>query len=304
MFSTTLFFAEIGPSDKGRGQKNAYFHRTSVSGNRFSTFCHNCLSIRRKNVWRVLLICVLFSAITSVLYFCFNGTNEITIIELDNDETKNKIGFSQLTTIGNDDPMAEIVANRYLNYYDDDGLRGEWQFDMTKNYNESTLIGWSAPMVVDRSKFSSNNNRCELGTAFKPTDGEKAEMEELMKKHNFNFLASEKISLHRSLPDSRFDACKSLVYPEKLPTTSVIIIFHNEPWTTLLRTIWGVIDRTPRELIEEFVLVDDVSTLDTLKRPLEDYIEQFPVPVKLIRTTKREGLIRARLLGAKEAKVC
>lgn len=37
------------------------------------------------------------------------------------------------------------------------------------------------------------------------------------------------------------------------------------------------------------------------KKQLEDYFEAYP-KVKIIRADKREGLIRARLLGAKHAK--
>lgn len=128
-------------------------------------------------------------------------------------------------------------------------------------------------------------------------------MEQLQKEHNFNLLASDMISLHRTLPDPRYDECKMLSYPEKLPKTSVIIIFHNEAWSILLRTVWSVIDRSPPELIKEIILVDDVSTWEVLKRPLDDYIEKIPASIKLIRTSKREGLIRARLIGARHATV-
>lgn len=129
-------------------------------------------------------------------------------------------------------------------------------------------------------------------------------MEELRKKENYNLLASDMISLHRSLPpDIRPDECKNLFYPEELPTTSVIIIFHNEAWTTILRTVWSVLDRSPPELVKEIILVDDVSSVSSLKRPLDDYIELLPLKIKLIRTSKREGLIRARLIGARHATV-
>lgn len=40
---------------------------------------------------------------------------------------------------------------------------------------------------------------------------------------------------------------------------------------------------------------------DHLKKKLEDYVARLK-KVRIIRTTKREGLIRARLLGAKEAR--
>ncbi len=62
-----------------------------------------------------------------------------------------------------------------------------------------------------------------------------------------------------SLPSLIFCRCKTKVYPDDLPRTSVVIVFHNEAWTTLLRTVHSVIDRSPRPLLEEIVLVDDAS---------------------------------------------
>lgn len=85
-------------------------------------------------------------------------------------------------------------------------------------------------------------------------------------------------------------------YLQNLPTTSVIICFHNEAWTVLIRTVHSVLDRSPEHLIEEVLLVDDFSDMDHLKKPLEDYFANEP-KVKIIRAQKREGLIRARLLG-------
>ncbi|XP_034948570.1 putative polypeptide N-acetylgalactosaminyltransferase 9 isoform X2 [Chelonus insularis] len=117
----------------------------------------------------------------------------------------------------------------------------------------------------------------------------------------FNQYVSDLISVHRSLPDPRDEWCKQPGrYREDLPPTAVIICFHNEAWSVLLRTVHSVLDRSPEHLIQEIILVDDFSDMPHLKRQLLDYMMNYP-KVKIIRASKREGLIRARLLGAAAA---
>ena len=53
--------------------------------------------------------------------------------------------------------------------------------------------------------------------------------------------------------------CKSIVYPKDLPTASVVIIFHNEAWSPLLRTAHSVVNRSPPEYLHEVILLDDFS---------------------------------------------
>lgn len=45
----------------------------------------------------------------------------------------------------------------------------------------------------------------------------------------------------------------------ELPDTSVVICFHNEAWSVLLRTFHSVLERTPSHLLREVILVDDFS---------------------------------------------
>ena len=78
----------------------------------------------------------------------------------------------------------------------------------------------------------------------------------------------------------------------------VIIVFHNEARCTLLRTVYSILETTPKIFLAEIILVDDKSEIE--KRPelgeeLEDYIEgHFGDLVKLIRQPTREGLIQVQ----------
>ncbi|XP_005986275.1 polypeptide N-acetylgalactosaminyltransferase 6 [Latimeria chalumnae] len=122
-------------------------------------------------------------------------------------------------------------------------------------------------------------------------------------KHCFNAFVSDRISLQRTLgPDTRPPECIDQKFRRcpPLPTTSVIIVFHNEAWSTLLRTVYSVLHTSPAILLKEIILVDDASTDDHLKEQLEEYVKQLRI-VKVVRQMERLGLITARLLGASTA---
>ncbi|XP_024420216.1 polypeptide N-acetylgalactosaminyltransferase 11 isoform X1 [Desmodus rotundus] len=144
-------------------------------------------------------------------------------------------------------------------------------------------------------KFSS-----ELGMIFNEHDQELRDLG--YQKHAFNLLISNRLGYHRDVPDTRSAACKDETYPEDLPVASVVICFYNEALSALLRTVHSVLDRTPAQLLREVILVDDDSDFDDLKGQLDEFVQtQLPGKIKVIRNTKREGLIRGRMIGAAHA---
>uniref|UniRef100_A0A3Q0KBU6 Polypeptide N-acetylgalactosaminyltransferase n=1 Tax=Schistosoma mansoni TaxID=6183 RepID=A0A3Q0KBU6_SCHMA len=116
----------------------------------------------------------------------------------------------------------------------------------------------------------------------------------------YNQYASDRISVRRYLPDYREGTCKVNQYGSNLPSASIIICFHNEAWSVLLRSVHSVIDRSPPNLLQEIILVDDFSDRPHLKEALEEYMGMLNI-VKIVRTKRREGLIRARMIGAEHS---
>ncbi|XP_048464039.1 polypeptide N-acetylgalactosaminyltransferase 15-like [Rhincodon typus] len=132
-----------------------------------------------------------------------------------------------------------------------------------------------------------------------PADQRQLELQGL-ERSGFNEVVSERISLHRSLPEVRHPLCLQQEYSQNLPTASIIICFHNEAWSTLLRTVNSVMDTAPKKFLKEIILVDDLSNQGHLKAALSEYVSKLD-GVKLIRSNKRLGVIGARLLGAARA---
>lgn len=123
-------------------------------------------------------------------------------------------------------------------------------------------------------------------------------------KYEFNVLASDQIPLNREIPNKLLDKCYQFKYPKNLPKASIIIVFHNEALSTLLRTIYTAYTRSPSYLIKEFILVDDASNLE--KYPHLDFVlenELYKYPnVRLVRQKKRIGLTKAKIIGSRLAK--
>lgn len=119
--------------------------------------------------------------------------------------------------------------------------------------------------------------------------------------YSINEFVSKLIPYYRELPDIRPVYCRELKYIEKLPVTSVIMVFHNEPFTMIMRSVFAVLKRTPPHLLGEIILVDDCSTYDELKKPLDNFILPYK-KIRLLRSPVRVGLIKARIFGCVNAK--
>ena len=85
------------------------------------------------------------------------------------------------------------------------------------------------------------------------------ESKKRFKENQFNIVASDLMALNRSINDQRSSRCRSHEFPPDLPTTSIVIVFHNEGNSTLLRTLTSIIGKSPIEYIHEIILVDDAS---------------------------------------------
>ncbi len=128
------------------------------------------------------------------------------------------------------------------------------------------------------------------------------DMDQELRGHGFFLKLSDSLPLDRNATDNRLELCKDVVYDlASLPSTSVVMVFHNEALSTLLRSIHSVLNRTPPQLLHEIILVDDGSTKEHLHQPLEDYIKLLP-KTRLTRLPQRSGLVKARLRGAQEAR--
>jgi polypeptide N-acetylgalactosaminyltransferase len=116
-----------------------------------------------------------------------------------------------------------------------------------------------------------------------------AEGEKQLSKIALNQALSEHISYNRTVPDARHPGCRKKSYDvDSLLTTSVIIIFFNEPYSVLIRTVHSVINTSPKNLLREVILVDDGSSNVDLKHKLDYYVSsRLSDKVKIVRLTNR-----------------
>lgn len=100
------------------------------------------------------------------------------------------------------------------------------------------------------------------------------------------------------------EKCASLTYNLKL-SASIIIVYHNEAFSVLVRMINSLFDRTPAHLLHEIVLYDDATEDDLV---IEKHLRRYAAlagwnqnKIKTVHAQQREGLIRSKVFAAREA---
>jgi len=215
--------------------------------------------------------------------------------------------------------LHRIAINDRGNHADEE--RGRLPIDQARfeAHTMKTIIGkfvgarssWTKQHVSSELLNANNYNPGpDIGRDGKPVymPGYPRDQQELLFSINrFNLAASDKISVDRKLPDARKMACRKRTYNiTELPDTSVIIVFHNEAWSTLARTVHSILNTAPQHLLAEILLVDDSSNRTFLGKSLEYYMNNLSsvrgVDIKIIRSIERIGLIKSRLLGVERAR--
>lgn len=102
----------------------------------------------------------------------------------------------------------------------------------------------------------------------------KARGEKIYKKIALNEELSEQLSYNRTVGDHRNPLCKQQQYddPSTLPTASVVIIFYNEPYSVLVRTVHSTLNTCNQQALQEIILVDDGSDNAELGGKLDHYV--------------------------------
>ena len=132
---------------------------------------------------------------------------------------------------------------------------------------EQNVIHMAMDAVRPRMAVIRRSQKSYLASQKRPSDSH----------YNINVTLSDAISLDRSITDTRPASCQAKSYHRaKLPRASVVIPFYNEALSMLLRTVHSVLNRSPDDLLNEIILVDDCSTHEHLLTQLDRYLALLP----------------------------
>ena len=216
------------------------------------------LSLRRSFTTKVLLFSLVF--ISFIFYIKFINQNAATINSISDE---NNVNSRPLKSEENGD--SSLGHTQTVN---NDKYEQEIRLDLAKQVKGLGDKGKAAALAGAAK---------EIG-------------ERQLAKIALNEELSEHLSYNRTVQDARNPLCRKHQYDVNiLPTTSVIIIFYNEPFSVLVRTVHSVLNTCDQRILKEIILVDDRSSNEELHGKLDYYIEtRLPRgSVKLIRLKSR-----------------
>lgn len=211
-----------------------------------------------------------------------------------------KLSTSEENALNNSNNNKNVILGKLVNPYQSNNNNNETPSDKNAARNISPIAnGKDFPLAKNISfeeqiRFDLQKQIPGLGD-----EGKAAELTNKASKEigirqlatiSLNEELSEHLSYNRTLLDARNPLCKNQYFDvNTLPTVSVIIIFFNEPYSVLVRTIHSVLNTCDRRLLKEVIIVDDCSTAVELKGKLDYYIQtRFPKNmVKTIRLKHR-----------------
>ncbi|CAI5638375.1 unnamed protein product [Oreochromis niloticus] len=138
------------------------------------------------------------------------------------------------------------------------------------------------------------------------SEDEQREAQSLYEKYGYNVFLSDRLPLDRPLPDTREPGCLKKSYPKDLPSLSVVLIYVDEALSVLQRALRSIIDRTPKNLLKEIIMVDDNSSNENLKGDLDMYVKSLEqenpnLRIVRVRHSEQRGLASARASGWRAA---
>uniref|UniRef100_A0A914KX85 Glycosyltransferase 2-like domain-containing protein n=1 Tax=Meloidogyne incognita TaxID=6306 RepID=A0A914KX85_MELIC len=125
-------------------------------------------------------------------------------------------------------------------------------------------------------------------------------------RHYFNAWVSDKIGPEREIEIQAHEKCSEIDYSHVNLKTSIVIVYHNEAFSVLVRMINGLFRYTPSKLLKEIILYDDASeSHSSIETQLKEYSKlkggNWGELVKFFKTEERQGLIRAKVFASREA---
>ncbi|XP_058501684.1 probable polypeptide N-acetylgalactosaminyltransferase 8 [Solea solea] len=128
----------------------------------------------------------------------------------------------------------------------------------------------------------------------------------LFNMYGYNVFLSDRLPLDRPLPETREPGCLKRTYPKDLPSLAVVLIYLDEALSVIKRALCSIINRTPKNILKEIIMVDDNSSKENLKGDLDMYVKSLEqenptLNITRVRHNKQRGLASARVSGLRAA---